>query len=265
MKAGDIGGGLLDLSPVGQGRVYLWTVVGTLGCVAVALGIDSLNFHNLTEAQRWRAIAMDTLIPIGLAAPILHFLLTKMRQLNIAKARLAIIATTDSLTGMLNRHGFMAAVEAAMASASDDLLPRGALLVVDADHFKQINDRHGHNSGDEALQLIAEMMRRVLRPEDLLGRIGGEEFAVYLPGLSAFAAETVAERIRRAVATAEFVPGVDREPLSVSIGGAAFDRPTSFAHLFRVADQQLYRAKGDGRNRVAFATVSSPEGIPAAA
>lgn len=265
MKADDSGGGLFDLTPVGRGRVYLWTVLGTLGCVAVALGIDSLNFHNLTEAQQFRAITMDTLIPIGLAAPILFFLLTRIRQLNITRQRLAVLAATDSLTGMLNRHGFTAAVERAIAAVEDDPLPRGALLIADADHFKRVNDRYGHDGGDRALQLLADTMRRILRPEDLLGRIGGEEFAVYLPGLSALAAETVAERIRHAVSAAEFVPEANPEPLSVSIGGAAFDRPASFAQLFRLADRQLYRAKADGRNRVSFASISTDENLLAAA
>ena len=265
MNIRDSSGGALDLSPIGKGRVYLWTVIGTLGCMAVALSIDSFNFPNLTAPQLQRAIAMNTLIPLGLAGPILFFLLTKMRQLNLAQQRLAVLASTDSLTGLLNRQGFNAAVESAMRSEAGEPLQRGALLIADADNFKHINDRFGHASGDSALQLLAGTMLRILRPEDRLGRIGGEEFAIYLPGLSALAAEMVAERIRHAVAAAEFIPEGVREPLTVSIGGAAYERPTGFADLFRLADKQLYRAKADGRNRVAFATAAPALGIPAAA
>jgi diguanylate cyclase len=260
-------GGLLDFSPIGKGRVLLWTVLGTVGCSAVALAVDSFNFPNLTQSQLLRAIAMGTLIPLGLAAPILYFLLGKMRQLNLAQQRLAVLAATDSLTGLLNRHGFTSAVEEALRNAAGESLQRGALLIADADNFKHINDRFGHASGDSALRLLAETMLRILRPEDRIGRIGGEEFAVYLPGLSGLAAEMVAERIRHAVAAAEFIPDDSRETLTVSIGGAAFEHPIGFAELFRLADKQLYRAKADGRNRVAFATISpaSAPGIPAAA
>jgi diguanylate cyclase (GGDEF)-like protein len=258
-------GGLFDFSAIGKGRVYLWTVLGTLGCAAVALAIDSFNFPNLTQQQLLRAIAMNTLIPLGLAGPILFVLLSKMRQLTLSQRRMAMLASTDSLTGLLNRHGFSQAVESSMLGASGDPLQRGALLIADADNFKHVNDRFGHANGDTALQLLAATMQKIVRPEDRLGRIGGEEFAIYLPGLSALAAEMVAERIRHAVATAEFTPDGAPEPLTVSIGGAAFDRPIRFAELFRMADKQLYRAKSDGRNRVAFATVASATGLSAAA
>lgn len=258
-------GGLLDVSPTGKGRVYLLTVLGTLGCMAVALGIDSFNFPNLNPAQLRRAIAMNTLIPLGLAGPMLYFLLSQMRQLNLAQLKLAVLASTDGLTGLLNRHGFMSAVELAMRDDKGDTAQRGALLIVDADNFKQINDRFGHAAGDSALRLLGDNMQRMLRPEDRLGRIGGEEFAIYLPGLSALAAETVAERVRHAVATADFAPENSREPLTVSIGGAAFEHPISFAELFRLADRQLYRAKAEGRNRVVFETAPAVKGIAAAA
>ncbi len=258
-------GGMLDLSPIGMGRVYLWTALGTLWCIAVALAVDSFNFHNLTASQLQRAIAMDTLIPLGLATPILFYLLSQIRRLNVTHQRLAVLAVTDSLTGMLNRHGFTSAVEQALRSTTEAQPQRGALLVVDADNFKQINDRFGHASGDSALRLLGQTMQRILRPEDRLGRIGGEEFAVYLPGLSALAAETVAERIRHAVAAADFVPDQAREPLTVSIGGAAFEHPTSFSELFRLADRQLYRAKSEGKDRVVFATAPAQLEFPAAA
>ena len=265
MSTQDSSGGVLDFSPIGMGRVYLWTVIGTLGCAAVALGIDSFNFHNLTQPQLLRAIAMNTLLPLGLAGPLLFFLLGKMRELSLAQQHLAVLASTDSLTGLLNRHGFTVAVESAMRRDAGEPLQRGALLIADADNFKHINDRFGHVIGDSALQLLADTMLRILRPEDRLGRIGGEEFAIYLPGLSWLAAETVAERIRHAVATAEFTPEGTRHTLSISIGGAAFEHPTSFAELCRQADTQLYRAKAEGRNRVAFTTVAPRLGLPAAA
>ena len=199
MSTQDSSGGVLDFSPIGMGRVYLWTVIGTLGCAAVALGIDSFNFHNLTQPQLLRAIAMNTLLPLGLAGPLLFFLLGKMRELSLAQQHLAVLASTDSLTGLLNRHGFTVAVESAMRRDAGEPLQRGALLIADADNFKHINDRFGHVIGDSALQLLADTMLRILRPEDRLGRIGGEEFAIYLPGLSWLAAETASAAPRSSI------------------------------------------------------------------
>lgn len=258
-------GGMLDFAPVGKGGVWLWTAIGTLGCIAATLAIDWLSLAGPTEPLRLRAIALDTLIPLVLASPILFTLLTRMRQLTLSEQRLAVLASTDSLTGLLNRHGFTAAVEAAIRNTVGQAPRRGALLLVDADGFKHINDRFGHANGDSALRVLAATMLRILRPEDRIGRIGGEEFAIYLPGLSTLAAEMVAERIRHAVAAAEFTTENRRETLTVSIGGAAFERAIGLAELFRLADTQLYRAKTAGRNRVAFATVSPMLPIPAAA
>ncbi|MBN9010905.1 MAG: GGDEF domain-containing protein, partial [Rhizobiales bacterium] len=124
---------------------------------------------------------------------------------------------------------------------------------VDADHFKTINDRFGHDRGDEALRVIARSIQGLVRGADLVGRVGGEEFGVFLPGSSSRQAEAVAERIRKTINEAEFDADGERTPLSVSVGGAIFRGDVSYADLFHVADQQLYRAKQAGRNRVVVA------------
>ena len=122
--------------------------------------------------------------------------------------------------------------------------------MIDADNFKAINDLFGHEAGDEALTIIARSIRAVLRAGDLVGRMGGEEFGVYLPGVDQRGAEAIAERIRRSVNLAVFAPDDRQRTLSVSIGGAVFEGPASFSALFRIADQRLYGAKQTGRNRV---------------
>jgi diguanylate cyclase (GGDEF)-like protein len=127
--------------------------------------------------------------------------------------------------------------------------------MIDADNFKTINDLFGHEAGDEALRIIARSIRAVLRTDDLLGRVGGEEFAVFLPGADRRATEIIAERIRRSVNLAAFAPDGRHRRLSVSIGGAVFEGATGFAELLRIADHRLYDAKRTGRNRVAVVHV----------
>ena len=138
----------------------------------------------------------------------------------------------------------------------------GALLVIDVDHFKRINDSFGHDSGDEALKVIAETIRGAVRAVDLVGRIGGEEFGVFLPGTDPNRTLAVAERIRAAISAAEFSPTGSRVGLSVSVGGATFADQASFSELFRRADQRLYAAKLNGRNRVEITQTPTDQAQP---
>jgi len=255
----------LDLSPEGWGRVIVSTIVGTAGCVTVALYVDSFNFVGMSEPERLRAILTDILLPIVLAVPLLLFFTGKLRELAIAHRQLTIVASTDSLTQVMNRAAFSTLVDAYLKEVrSAESRAHGALLVIDADDFKAVNDRFGHDRGDEALVTIARSIKAMLRGADLVGRLGGEEFGVFLPGASRDQAETVAERIRRSVNEAPFEPEGAVHRLSVSVGGAVFEHTVAFADLFRVADQQLYAAKQRGRNRVAIAPMAQRGRLAAA-
>ncbi|MFD1704498.1 GGDEF domain-containing protein [Methylopila henanensis] len=164
-------------------------------------------------------------------------------DLREAHARLSYLARHDGLTGVLNHAGFYAAVD-------DVRRQGGALLLADADHFKQLNDHHGHAAGDRALQALARSMAAAAGPDALLGRVGGEEFAIYLPANSAEEAAAIAERVRLAVAeTAVALPAGAQTRLTVSVGGATDDPALPFAETFRRADACLYEAKRAGRNR----------------
>jgi diguanylate cyclase len=256
----------LDFSARGWGRVILWTVLGTLGCIAVALYVDSFNFMAMDEAGRNRAILTNIFLPLMLAAPMLFFLTSKLRELAIAHHELSIVASKDSLTAVLNRGAFTTLVDAYLNQVrKQERGPSGALLVVDADNFKSINDSFGHDWGDEALRIIARSISGILRSTDLVGRIGGEEFGIFLPGSNVSQAEAVAERIRRMINDADFLPDGQIRRLSVSVGGAVFDRRLLFNELFRVADQQLYAAKHSGRNRISVSPVTRYDSVPMAA
>ena len=236
--------------------------------MAVALGIDITLNSGIYEVPetRLRGVLMNTGIPLILAAPLLYFLTSKMRELAIVQHELARLATIDSLTALYNRGAFTTLVARWLEMARRETRDRsGALLVIDVDNFKAINDTLGHDGGDEALVAIARAMAAIMRSGDLLGRIGGEEFGAFLPGTSANEAEAIAERIRGGIAGLQFAFDGRPRPLSVSVGGAAFARPAEFTELFRVADQQLYAAKRQGRNRVLLATLDRrTEAIPLA-
>jgi diguanylate cyclase len=247
----------LDFSAKSWTRVIGLTVLGTLCCIAFALIFDSYSFG---EGQwRWGAApANNVIIPLLIAPPFFLYLLSKLRELDIANRRLLDIATTDGLTSCLTRAAFTTLVDAYLEQiAQKEKNVEGALLVIDVDHFKRVNDSFGHDAGDEALKLIVGSIQSILRDIDRVGRMGGEEFAVFLPGVSAGRAAVFAERIRRIVTETAFFPlGVPYQ-LSISVGAVTFGKEASFSALYKVADVKLYDAKRKGRNRVEIAHAKS--------
>ncbi len=189
----------------------------------------------------------------------LRSLLHLRRQLEIEHRIATNAARTDELTGLNNRRAFFERGEDMLCLTRRHQLPLCALLI-DIDHFKQVNDTHGHHGGDRVLQAVAETLRSTLRESDLYGRLGGEEFAVLLPGTDSEAARFIAEKLRRAVqATQVAVDGVVLR-VTISIGLAEVDeRCTNLHTLLATADAAMYQAKSQGRNQVvASAHAPSP-------
>ena len=232
----------------GWSSVARWTLFGTLGCVLVSVAFNAVMFDDLGTQAQWRSIMSATVLPVLLGVPLFFYMSMRLRGLALSNLRLGLVARTDSLTSCLNRGAFTAKVTTLLAHT--DPRPSGTLLMIDADNFKAINDLYGHDAGDEALTIIARAIRSTLRAGELVGRMGGEEFGVYLPGVDHHGAEISAERIRHSVNLATFSPDGRPRQLSVSIGGAVFEGSASFSELFRIADQRLYNAKEAGRNRV---------------
>lgn len=168
----------------------------------------------------------------------------------VSEAALKLAATRDGLTGVLNRSEFARLAEAGIAAVAE----RGetcSLLLLDLDHFKRINDTHGHAIGDEVLAGVAAAVTRCLGPRDLFCRYGGEEFAALLPGASPAVAALVAERVLRAVraVTVSTPVGALRPTTSIGIAGADGES-MELGALMRLADMALYRAKRGGRDRI---------------
>jgi diguanylate cyclase (GGDEF)-like protein len=162
-------------------------------------------------------------------------------------------AETDELTGLANRRALNARLH-----GNGTAREPAALILLDIDHFKQINDTLGHPAGDAALRQVARLLRETVRSEDLAARVGGEEFAIWLPGTDLRTAQEVAERLRVRVAESPFQAGPEERRLTISCGVAACPVPIgSVANLWNAADVALYRAKRGGRNRV----VTAAEGV----
>jgi diguanylate cyclase (GGDEF)-like protein len=175
------------------------------------------------------------------------------RDLHHANADLTELARTDPMTGLLNHRCFHEELGVALARRDRDGSTL-ALLLLDVDHFKAVNDRYGHPHGDEVLLGVADAIRASVRLGDLVGRTGGEEFAVLLPGTTLDGALVVAERIRTAIAAVEVPPGI-----TASAGLAlAPNHTTARDPLVRIADAALYAAKGSGRDRLVIAEASPP-------
>lgn len=166
------------------------------------------------------------------------------------RAELETLAATDPLTGLLNRRMLEDLVNGLLAESRRHGRPLSVLLL-DIDRFKDLNDHHGHEAGDYALKALARTARELLRPGDLIGRIGGEEFLVVLAAAGEHEAMQVAERLRASVAALDLRHGEAHLLLSISIGVATLSTYTrDFPDLVRSADQAMYAAKRGGRNRV---------------
>ncbi len=217
-------------------------VIGAATVVAVPLAGSALR-HPQAQYVLLAFLRMEAFV-VALAVWLYAIALTKDL---LAEERVA--SGTDALTGLLNRRGLFRAfdVEAERARRYGHAM---GLILFDLDHFKQINDRFGHACGDRVLRRVAEEIRRTLRPTDILGRWGGEEFLLLLPEVELGSAVDVAERLRYLISGLASEAG----PLTASFGVAAFSQTDNLGTLVRRADQALYEAKAAGRNRVVVYT-----------
>ena len=225
---------------------------GTLACLPLVSGETIGVVHLYWERPR----ALPVEIRRSVAQIVAHAALAiGNRQLLSA---LTGQASTDARTGLANSRAFDHALEKALASRSAD--EPIAVLMLDLDHFKEFNDRHGHPAGDEALRTFGEVLRSCMRDGDLAARYGGEEFAVLLPSVDPAVAVTIAERIRARTESTimSLAPGITGR-ITVSIGVAeAPIQALEAISLLRIADVALYQAKEDGRNRVVYLGEAAP-------
>ena len=216
---------------------------------------DVVSVHqSMSDEQlgRLRGLQTASLLVVILTLVLEALLIFRPMVRRIARytQTLLKISATDPLTGALNRRSFTERAGAELSRARRYGRPT-SLLMIDADRFKSVNDRYGHAGGDAVLRAFVATVADCLRPSDLLGRIGGEEFAVLLAETGVAGAESVAERIRAAVEARDVPMDGQVIRFTVSLGAAALgDGPTALENAMERADAALYRAKELGRNRV---------------
>ena len=225
------------------------SIVLTLAVTLINLGTNPAALVPVGQV-----IMMSMLAAISISAVLSGVLSYRsarlMQQLTLMRSELSRISQTDQLTGLLNRRGFDEAALPALGSAHHASLP-AVVFMCDIDHFKSINDRFGHEFGDKALIEIAGVLRHFSHAHGaLVARHGGEEFSVLMMGISHEQAELYAEEIRKTCAAREICSGDIRERLTISIGFTVARGETDLARIMRIADQALYTAKRQGRDRV---------------
>lgn len=225
----------------------------TFGVVLASVGMSALCglvvIPVLVGPVTMGTLLVSIVIPAIVAPPIVYISLRLLHDLDSTERRLQRLTITDELTRVYNRRFLLHSLQTAFSRARryrEDL----SVLMMDVDHFKSINDRHGHQAGDLALVEIARRIGNHLRNIDILARYGGEEFVAILPNTGHAGALVLAERVRQAIADAPLEVGPDI-PATISIGVASLHHGDELADvLIGRADAALYQAKAQGRDRV---------------
>lgn len=224
--------------------IVRFTLLSTVLAVLVptfVIAIVLAPLHAALPHIYFAALIAAGLIPLLLTPPAAVLLLHSLLMLRRTIERVDNHVKFDGLTGVLNRSHFLDTVRATRLF--------GMMLIVDVDHFKAVNDDLGHDAGDEALKTLAVRIAEAVGEDGIVGRLGGEEFGVFLPGKrhidGAQQAHAICEHVRKTL-----IPVGDiRLVMTVSIGGALHLENAPIGHALKLADQRLYQAKRDGRDR----------------
>ncbi len=231
-----------------RGHVVLFTVLATILATAAPLLVVSLALSQIAALPMSAFVAILVIsgaIPLLITPPIAYFALTMFRLITLTIKRVDDHVRFDTMTGLLNRDHFLDQLRGCLEG--------GVVLIVDADHFKSINDRFGHDTGDAALKMLAQQIGDVAGPIGIAGRLGGEEFGVYLPSWSIEQSAVVADAICSHIRLhTDRSTGHDLR-MTVSIGGAAHFPGAMIREALKSADDRLYHAKETGRDRFVLA------------
>ena len=228
------------------GTLLAYNLMSLIASVPYAPALTAQAFEH-GQARWWWAAWQGMVLYIGLPC-VVAIIMMLFANHDALHQRLRHLSSTDGLTGLANRRQFMARLHAELARQRRNGQPL-TLLLIDADHFKRINDRHGHAKGDEVLVALAQILSLGVRtPTDLAARLGGEEFALLLPATMLEEARVVCRRLQMNLQVCKFTANDESFGLTVSIGGVQCQGVPA-QQLLRQVDDNLYRAKAAGRNR----------------
>ncbi|MBL8576114.1 MAG: diguanylate cyclase [Mesorhizobium sp.] len=220
--------------------------------VTVLAGVELLvviYYWDLGRSRLESELAISAVIAVLVGLPVILYVVTQHSRLQRLTEKLAQLSSSDQMTGLLNRQTFVERLGVRLYKTGKGK-SAGVLAYIDADHFKAINDRHGHAVGDKVIQIIATKIKAIARQNDLCGRLGGEEFGIFLPGVTLAEAGAIADRLRCEVNESESELGVPGLKMSVSIGIASHKPGATALDTMQAADRSLYAAKNGGRNAV---------------
>jgi diguanylate cyclase len=233
-------------------ELWLFTAIITALTVMIPLvtvaSIFAIAPSPYFEPMRYQLLAVAAVIPLFITPPVAYVVLSLIKSqtetIRMVDARIMF----DMLTGALNRNHFLDSIRASQAN--------GPLMIVDADHFKAINDTHGHAIGDEALRILSNALQKCVGEDGIVGRLGGEEFGIFLSGKSEAEGNAKAEAICAAVRDLHPLISGTQLQLTVSIGCGFHRAAKVIGHSLKEADDLLYRAKAEGRDRAVLATTA---------
>lgn len=234
-----------------------WACSGSLLTLTAAVAINAVVFHSAPVETKQMAYLASAMLAVIVAVAVFGYL--GFQAIN-ARRREGQFHLLDPMTGLLNRTAF---AEAA-ASILDDAAGRSdgkpaAMLLMNVDGFRQINERWGHQAGDQALAEITASLRQSLRHDDIAARLSGDEFGLIIPHISESNAQYVADRLRRAVANLDFRPGGCRRDITISAGLVFARSSVSFDAAYREADRLARLAGGHGGNRICASALCERE------
>ena len=213
-----------------------------------------VNYHivvnELVGDERIANMILSAKITLIVAVPFVVYVVVLRARADLAADYFKALSQTDPLTGLLNRRAFLDLLKSRKRRQYDGGKESDALLVVDLDHFKRVNDRHGHEAGDAILKQVADLFRANLRGEDVIARFGGEEFAIALSRVRLAETKKVAHRLRLAVEDHVFLYEEHQIKMTISVGLVRYRKGQKLETALRQADLLTYQSKKDGRNRV---------------
>ena len=226
------------------------TAIATLAATGVVGGLMAIIPGIHWIVWLW-GVSIALLIPLLIAPPCAYFVLSILRLLQETIEKVDSQIRFDPLTGVLTRSHFLDSIRSREGS--------GILMIADADHFKKVNDSYGHAAGDEVLRRLAHTLEQTVGDDGFVGRLGGEEFGIFLPGRDQQQGIRAAARICNTMRQVQMLVEGRSMRITLSIGGTIHAATTTIGHSLKKADERLYEAKDAGRDRYNFGADTPPE------